>query len=561
MIRLHICLGKKVDEYEIMRKWYFQIILLLFIVMVSSCSTGKEVSVKQEIIKSFDVPRYGIEAVGGRTEMVSAIGAKLYRIYGGGWGRYEPYPPVKGVHTYTWSDLDKEVDAALATGSVVFLEIHPTSWWASDQQCFLRKLEAGMGRDCPFLPEYAEDFRLFMVNLSKHFEGRINYLQLGAEYDRGAWWSGTNEEYIANLEVFVQAVRSVTDKILIVSNGIANIHLNRLSSASDGSFSTTGAVRALVTYNAAIREMLEQALGSDPITLTDAQLLDVYEQFRDTPVGTGTLGGAVASEMSSHAMLHLLAARSDLFDIFDVRTYIFYKFEPDRISLDMAFLRGLMNRYGWNVPILPTEASGAMLNNQGLHPNASTLFQKVNSEGDPEHATTLAWQRAEQGFEVIRLFTSLFYEGVSGVIWYRGLDDYSEEYAESPYRICGLTYLDADNVVAKPAAYVFRYLAEHTDGFSTVERIASPEGVDMFAYKWTSGKIIYAGWYNPVPVADAVVQSDGIEVRFYVSPGQYLSTAMTPDEEGKFLVEQIDAASGEIIFNMTEVPVFFEVSL
>jgi len=48
------------------------------------------------------------------------------------WGAVEPNPPVDGVHTYQWSDLDKSIDRMIAAGFRPLLTVGRAPTWAVD---------------------------------------------------------------------------------------------------------------------------------------------------------------------------------------------------------------------------------------------------------------------------------------------------------------------------------------------------------------------------------------------------------------------------------------------
>ena len=64
-----------------------------------------------------------------------------------------------------------------------------------------------------------DDYYRFVYDLVKHCKGRVRYWQNDAEPNNPIYWSGTKEEFVAQLKVFHRAVKAADPAAVVVVGG------------------------------------------------------------------------------------------------------------------------------------------------------------------------------------------------------------------------------------------------------------------------------------------------------------------------------------------------------
>jgi hypothetical protein len=210
-----------------------------------------------------------------------SLGAGFTKIYLF-WNQVEPQ---KGK--YDWTAVDKFVDQ-LNSPDEGLLAIFSSSQWA-------------VTRPAPLLPpspaKNFDDYYRFVYDLVKHTRGRVRYWQNDCEPNNPIYWSGTKQEFVAELKVFYKAVKDADPSAVVVVGGY------------DGLFGPPGT-----------HQFPGQQVGLD---------------FFDSVLKDGRYA----------------------FDVFDLRLYG----DPYTIVPRVEFIRQKMMTFGYEKPIICTEYGGPNL--------------------------------------------------------------------------------------------------------------------------------------------------------------------------------------------------------
>jgi hypothetical protein len=195
------------------------------------------------------------------------------------WNQIEPQ---KGK--YDWSAVDAFVNQ-LKSPEEGLISLFSSSQWAVKRPVALLP---------PSPAENPDDYYRFVKDLVKHCKGRLRYWQNDSEPNNPIFWSGTKEEFVAQLKVFHKAVKDADPSAIVVVGGY------------DGLFGPPGT-----------RPFPNQQAG-----------LDFFD--------------------------YVLKEGRDSFDLFDLRLYG----DPYTIIARVEFMRQKMVALGYNKPIICTEYGG-----------------------------------------------------------------------------------------------------------------------------------------------------------------------------------------------------------
>jgi hypothetical protein len=195
------------------------------------------------------------------------------------WNQLEPEK-----RKFDWTALDAFA-GQLASPEEGLVSLFSASQWATRTAV-------------PLLPpspaKNLDDYYSFVNETVKHAKGRIRYWQNDCEPNNPVYWSGTADEFVAQLDVFNRAVKDADPKAVVICGGY------------DGVFNPP---------------------GQPPIPGQEAGLA-----FFDTVLRKG----------GKH------------FDVFDLRLYV----NPYSIPECVAYMRKKMNDLGYEKPIVCTEYNG-----------------------------------------------------------------------------------------------------------------------------------------------------------------------------------------------------------
>jgi hypothetical protein len=195
------------------------------------------------------------------------------------WNQIEPQ---KGK--YDWRSVDAFVDQ-LHSPDEGLISLFSSSQWAVERPSALLP---------PAPAKNLDDYHRFILDLVKHCNGRVRYWQNDGEPNSPIYWSGTREQFVAQLKVFHQAVKEGDPSAVVVVGGY------------DGLFGPPGAY-----------QFPSQQAGLD---------------FFDYVLKTG----------------------SNAFDVFDLHLYV----DPYTIMARVDIMRQKMRALGYEKPIICTEYGG-----------------------------------------------------------------------------------------------------------------------------------------------------------------------------------------------------------
>jgi hypothetical protein len=195
------------------------------------------------------------------------------------WNQIEPEPGK-----YDWSAVDAFVNQ-LKSSEEGLISLFSSSQWAVNRPAALLP---------PSPAKNPDDYYRFVKDLVKHCKGRLRYWQNDSEPNNPIFWSGTKEEFVAQLKVFHKAVKDADPSAIVVVGGY------------DGLFGPPGT-----------RPFPNQQAG-----------LDFFD--------------------------YVLKEGRDSFDLFDLRLYG----DPYTIVARVEFMRQKMVALGYIKPIICTEYGG-----------------------------------------------------------------------------------------------------------------------------------------------------------------------------------------------------------
>ena len=120
------------------------------------------------------------------------------------WNQLEP---EKG--RYDWSGVDAFVNQ-LKSPDEGLVALFSSSLWAVKHPAFLLP---------PSPARNPDDYYRFVHDLVKHCKGRVRYWQNDCEPNNPIYWSGTKEEFVAELKVFYKAVKDADPSAVVVCGG------------------------------------------------------------------------------------------------------------------------------------------------------------------------------------------------------------------------------------------------------------------------------------------------------------------------------------------------------
>jgi hypothetical protein len=195
------------------------------------------------------------------------------------WNQIEPQQGK-----YDWSAVDAFVNQ-LKTPEEGLISLYSSSQWAAQRPAVLLP---------PSPAKNPEDYYRFVNEIVKHCQGRVRYWQNDSEPNNPIYWSGTKQDFVAQLKVFYKAVKDAQPSAVVVVGGY------------DGLFGPPGT-----------HPFPNQQVG-----------LDFFD--------------------------YVLREGREAFDLFDLRLYG----DPYTITARVDVMRQKMLALGYNKPIICTEYGG-----------------------------------------------------------------------------------------------------------------------------------------------------------------------------------------------------------
>ncbi len=374
------------------------------------------------------------------------------------WNQVEP---KKGQ--YDWTAVDAFV-GQLLTPEEGLLAVFSSSEWAVTRPSALLP---------PSLATNPDDYYRFVFDLVTHCKGRVRYWQNDAEPNSPIYWSGTKEQYVAELKVFYKAVKAADAAAIVVVGGY------------DGLFGPPGT-----------HQFPNQQVSLD---FFDVVLKDGHEAF----------------------------------DIFDLRLYG----DPYTIVARVDFMRQKMRALGFDKPIICTEYGGPNLfefpENRKYIPLVTAWSQGVTAPANGSASasggangvadlyrsmSTLApqtqmfmqdcppeldakYQRIQARGIVVRNVLALRAGVQKTIYWYLPsmpmAGDARYNVMALMYGKIGMVELSEKTIVKRyPGADAFERMATSLGGVQQVTQIAVPEKPTVFLFKVDRGARgpVYVVW-------------------------------------------------------------------
>lgn len=371
------------------------------------------------------------------------------------WNQIEP---KKGE--YDWTAVDKLVDQ-LQSPEEGLISLFSSSEWATLRPSALLP---------PSPARNPDDYYRFVYDTVEHCRGRVRYWQNDAEPNSPVYWSGTKEEFVAQLKVFYRAVKDADRSAAVIVGGY------------DGLFG---------------------------------------------PPGTHPFPG---QEIGLNFFDYVLAEGRDAFDVFDLRLYG----DPYTIVPRVDFMRQRMLALGYDKPIVSTEYGGPNLfefpQNRQYLPLVFSWIQSVAGGGDQAEAShnpvaelytrmnTLApqtqmfmegcppelegkYQRIQARGIVMRNLFALSAGVQKTIYWY--LPE-SHAAGEDRFNLMNLMYgkiglielRDGVFSTRYPGADAFERMTKTLDGVQHVSQIAVPDNPAVYLFEVDRGKrgLAYVLW-------------------------------------------------------------------
>lgn len=138
-------------------------------------------------------------------KQMDALDMTLIRI-GTNWAHREPEPGV-----YYWDPLDERINALHENGASIMLTI-PAS--GPDWACG----DVSANETCVF--QDTDAFRAYVTALLTRYDGKLDKVQFGNEWDSLSWYPGTPEEYAASANIVFDVVQEVSPETTVVLGGL-----------------------------------------------------------------------------------------------------------------------------------------------------------------------------------------------------------------------------------------------------------------------------------------------------------------------------------------------------
>ncbi len=387
-----------------------------------------------------------------------SLGAGFTKVYLF-WHQLEP---TKGK--YDWAAVDAYV-AQLNSPDEGLIALFSSSLWA------VKKPSAMLP---PSPAKNPDDYYQLVYNLVKHCKGRVRYWQNDCEPNDPIYWSGTKEEFVAELKVFYKAVKDADPAAVVVVGGY------------DGLFN---------------------------------------------PPGTGTFQFPT-QRASLDFFNYVFTEGRDAFDFFDLRLYS----DPYTIVARVNYMRQRMHDLGFDKPIICTEYGGPGLfefpQNLKYVSLVSTWMQsatKTNAQGmpSPDEAGKNKIAELYTNMQSLPPQTQMFLLGCSPELQakydriqsrslvMRNIFAFSAGVQKTLYwelfqdrlerdnlmtlmygKISLLSYEDGALKKYSPSANAYKIMAKALEGLQSVKRIEVPGRPSIFLYEVNRGKrgLSYVVW-------------------------------------------------------------------
>ncbi len=297
------------------------------------------------------------------------------------WYDVEPRPPVNGKHNYSWERIDRIIMEYQKAGFKNFhIYTEARNKWASSKSRFMQGPLSVLPK-----PEYLKYYGDYIRNLVERYDGDgkddmpgllypVRYWEIEGEW--WTFWSGTVDEYIQLLRIAHKAVKEADPQAKVILVGFL------MMGWFDGDFSEKELEQRFFTLLPRQQKFIRKVGGEIRELLKYPELFDIVE-------------------------FHSLSDWTEIIGTTD-------------------FLRREMQKNGYEKPIWAGDVNYS-INPMMFHGGASypyvkkqkrailKTFDAMKRKGNPQHAQTKKWFRAEQAKFTAKKIVCGMGEGLRGM--------------------------------------------------------------------------------------------------------------------------------------------------
>jgi len=408
--------------------------------------------------------------------LFAAIGAGWVNFAEISWIKIEPHPPVKGIHSYHWKELDTAVRMWQKHGFEIVLSLRMLKGWFAGPVNYNPE---GIAISPLFITNsdrlpasnHMNDYREWIKALVERYDGDgtddmkglkypILHFQVGNEYSNPMFWTGTFDDYRILLKETYESAKKANQNVRIISNGIR--WNDMFHNDPDGT-----------EFDRRFKEFLKN-LPSD----NHRSAWRIAREFHEKTI-----------------------ALAEYYDILDAGGNGPY---PTMSAGYFKWVKRELSKTGYTRTIWDMEArcepnltySPITCFHKSLQvPKGNEILQALKRKGSPLHDRAEIWYRAEQARIAVKVCVTRFASGFEKVFmgmpndWDRMMARFS---TDNPY--LGLTDSEGH---PWPAFYAVKLLIHKIDGFTSAERVHSEKNVELYRFSFSNeSNPIWVAWLD-----------------------------------------------------------------
>jgi hypothetical protein len=388
------------------------------------------------------------------------------------WGQIEK---EKGI--YDWRLLDRIIEEA-GRNKQILLTLYSSNGHYCRHQEIKKKLPVPFNdpnRTPSSRPENMEDYKRFLQAVVSRYKHKIKYWQIENEvysvrflrkipdmggnepFPVGEYWLGPIDEYIELLKAAYTTIREVDSRAVVLLSGI----------------------------------YMEPWVPDEPMPVHRHFFKEIIARVDKTLKDAG-----------------------DCFDVLDFHHY----FSPESLRPRIAFLKNIMEKYGYKKEIWITESGGISLE---LHPE----FKNSLHTDD---------EQKQQAKELVKFYVTAFALGVKKVFWFE-LSPPPQTLKILKKWVFGRMYLTEDEKghKKKPAYDTFKLMVKKLDNFIKVIRL--DEQHNFYKFDFTDKEPVYVVWSDREGIADFSSFIPDLKIKVAKTLKEenrddFISTVISPDK-------------------------------
>jgi len=392
------------------------------------------------------------------------------------WIKIEPHPPVKGIHSYHWKDLDTAVRMWQKHDFQIVLSLRMLKgWFAGPVKYNPEGIAISplwiMNSDRLPAGSHMNDYREWIKALVERYDGDgtsdmeglkypVLHFQVGNEYSNPMFWTGTLDDYRILLAETYLSAKKANPKTRIISNGIR--WNDMFHNDPDGTLLDSRFREFLKNLPSdSYRSVWQRAREFHEKTVELAEYYDILDAGGNGPYSTMSAGyfNWVRRELAK------TGCKRTIWDM-EARCEPNLTYSP-------------ITRFHKSLQI----------------PKGNEILQALKRKGSPLHGRAELWYRAEQARIAVKVFVTRFAAGFDKVFmgmpndWNRMTARFS---TDNPY--IGLTDSEGH---PWPAFYAVKLLIRKIDGFSSAERVSSERNVELYRFTFSHrSRPVWVAWQD-----------------------------------------------------------------